>query len=186
MVAPTPKATAARVLALLGGPASRPTIFHRPVRSGGHPAGLYLIEKGVKPSTSTRTARAQRQPLSDDARNVRQRPLRNQLAPVRTEGGGALPAGRELMTIYDRRCGIAAGSRCSSSGAGIRLRIPRDGGQGDPAACIKAVMCRSFEAQSTEQPRHMGCCRWNSRRAIRPPRGLAGTEVFNVVGVADG
>ena len=66
------------------------------------PAGKYLIEHGVEPKDFNSVRRPARQPRSDDARHLRQRPAARTCSCRASEGGVTrhLPDGAE-MSIFD-------------------------------------------------------------------------------------
>ena len=191
MVAPAPKdITGARVLALLGDSITTDHISPAGSIKADTPAGHYLIEKGVKPSdfNSYGARRGNHEVMMRGTfANVR---LRNQLAPG-TEGGWTLyQPGGELMTIYD------ASVRYRDEGVPLIVIAGKEYGSGssrDWAAKgtqllgIKAVIAESFERIHRSNLVNMGVLPLEFKAGdTAMSLGLAGAEVFNVLGAADG
>ena len=180
----------ARVLALLGDSVTTDHISPAGSIKADTPAGRYLIEKGVTPSdfNSYGARRGNHEVMVRGTfANVR---LRNQLAPG-TEGGWTLyQPGGELMTIYD------AAVRYRAAGVPLLVIAGKEYGSGssrDWAAKgtqllgMKAVIVESFERIHRSNLVNMGVLPLEFKAGDSAALlGLAGTEVFNLHGVADG
>ena len=180
----------ARVLALLGDSVTTDHISPAGSIKADTPAGRYLIEKGVTPSdfNSYGARRGNHEVMVRGTfANVR---LRNQLAPG-TEGGWTLyQPGGELMTIYD------AAVRYRDAGVPLLVIAGKEYGSGssrDWAAKgtqllgMKAVIVESFERIHRSNLVNMGVLPLEFKAGDSAALlGLAGTEVFNLHGVADG
>ena len=182
--------TGARVLALLGDSVTTDHISPAGSIKADTPAGRYLVEKGVKPSdfNSYGARRGNHEVMVRGTfANVR---LRNQLAPG-TEGGWTLyQPGGELMTIYD------ASVRYRDGGVPLLVIAGKEYGSGssrDWAAKgtkllgMKAVIVESFERIHRSNLVNMGVLPLEFKGGnTAASLGLTGTEVFNLLGVADG
>ena len=182
--------TGARVLALLGDSVTTDHISPAGSIKADTPAGRYLVEKGVKPSdfNSYGARRGNHEVMVRGTfANVR---LRNQLAPG-TEGGWTLyQPGGELMTIYD------ASVRYRDAGVPLLVIAGKEYGSGssrDWAAKgtkllgMKAVIVESFERIHRSNLVNMGVLPLEFKGGnTAASLGLTGTEVFNLLGVADG
>ena len=180
----------ARVLALLGDSITTDHISPAGSIKADTPAGRYLMEKGVKPSdfNSYGARRGNHEVMMRGTfANVR---LRNQLAPG-TEGGWTLyQPGGELMTIYD------ASVRYRDAGVQLLVIAGKEYGSGssrDWAAKgtqllgMKAVIVESFERIHRSNLVNMGVLPLEFKAGdTAASLGLTGTEVFNLLGVADG
>ena len=191
MTAPPPKdITGARVLALLGDSVTTDHISPAGSIKADSPAGKYLIGKGVKPAdfNSYGARRGNHEVMMRGTfANIR---LRNQLAPG-TEGGWTLyQPGGEQMTIYD------ASVKYRAAGVPLLVIAGKEYGSGssrDWAAKgtqllgIKAVIAESFERIHRSNLVNMGVLPLEFKAGENAATlGLTGTEVFNLVGVADG
>jgi aconitate hydratase len=182
--------TGARVLALLGDSVTTDHISPAGSIKADTPAGRYLIEKGVKPSdfNSYGARRGNHEVMMRGTfANVR---LRNQLAPG-TEGGWTLyQPGGEQMTIYD------ASVRYRDAGVALLVIAGKEYGSGssrDWAAKgtqllgTKAVIVESFERIHRSNLVNMGVLPLEFKAGdTAASLGLTGTEVFSILGVADG
>jgi aconitate hydratase len=191
MTAPPAKdITGARVLALLGDSVTTDHISPAGSIKADSPAGKYLIEKGVKPPdfNSYGARRGNHEVMVRGTfANVR---LRNQLAPG-TEGGWTLyQPGGDLMSIYD------ASVKYRAAGVPLVVIAGKEYGSGssrDWAAKgtqllgIKAVIAESFERIHRSNLVNMGVLPLEFKAGENAASlGLAGTEVFNLLGAADG
>ena len=182
--------TGARVLALLGDSVTTDHISPAGSIKADTPAGRYLIEKGVKPTdfNSYGARRGNHEVMMRGTfANVR---LRNQLAPG-TEGGWTLyQPGGELMTIYDasvkyREAGVPlvviAGKEYGSGSS-------RDwAAKGTQLLGIKVVITETFERIHRSNLVNMGVLPLEFKAGdTAASLGLTGTEVFSVLGVAEG
>jgi len=191
MTAPLAKdIVGARVLALLGDSVTTDHISPAGSIKADSPAGRYLIGKGVKPAdfNSYGARRGNHEVMMRGTfANVR---LRNQLAPG-TEGGWTLyqPDG-EQMTIYD------ASVKYRAAGVPLLVIAGKEYGSGssrDWAAKgtqllgIKAVIAESFERIHRSNLVNMGVLPLEFKTGANAATiGLTGTEVFSLVGAADG
>ena len=191
MTAPALKdVTGARVLALLGDSVTTDHISPAGSIKADTPAGRYLIEKGVKPTdfNSYGARRGNHEVMTRGTfANVR---LRNQLAPG-TEGGWTLyQPGGELMTMYD------ASVRYRDAGVPLVVIAGKEYGSGssrDWAAKgtqllgITVVITETFERIHRSNLVNMGVLPLEFKAGdTAASLGLTGTEVFSVLGVADG
>ena len=180
----------ARVLAMLGDSVTTDHISPAGSIKADTPAGRYLIEKGVRPSdfNSYGARRGNHEVMVRGTfANVR---LRNQLAPG-TEGGWTrYQPGGELMTIYD------ASVRYREAGVPLLVIAGKEYGSGssrDWAAKgtqllgMKAVIVESFERIHRSNLVNMGVLPLEFKDGdTAASLGLAGTEVFDLHGLADG
>jgi len=189
-VRPLTDVTGARVLALLGDSITTDHISPAGSIKADTPAGRYLIEKGVKASdfNSYGARRGNHEVMMRGTfANVR---LRNQLAPG-TEGGWTLyQPGAEQMTIYD------ASVRYREAGVPLLVIAGKEYGSGssrDWAAKgtqllgMKAVIVESFERIHRSNLVNMGVLPLEFMSGdTAASLGLTGTEVFDILGVAEG
>ena len=189
-VPPLKDVTGARVLALLGDSITTDHISPAGAIKADTPAGRYLIEQGVTASdfNSYGARRGNHEVMMRGTfANVR---LRNQLAPG-TEGGWTLyQPGAEQMTIYD------ASARYREAGVPLLVIAGKEYGSGssrDWAAKgtqllgVKAVIVESFERIHRSNLVNMGVLPLEFMAGgTAASLGLAGTEVFDILGVADG
>jgi aconitate hydratase len=180
----------ARVLALLGDSVTTDHISPAGSIKADSPAGQYLVAHGVRPAdfNSYGARRGNHEVMMRGTfANVR---LRNQLAPG-TEGGWTRhqPDG-EQMSIYDASMAYQA--------AGVPLLViggqeygsgsSRDwAAKGTLLLGVKAVIVESFERIHRSNLVNMGVLPLEFRDGENAASlGLAGTESFAIVGVADG
>jgi len=190
-VMPTPAdIKQARVLALLGDSVTTDHISPAGSIKADSPAGKYLIAKGVKPTdfNSYGARRGNHEVMVRGTfANTR---LRNQLAPG-TEGGWTLyQPGGELMSIYD------ASEKYREAGVQLMVIAGKEYGSGssrDWAAKgtqllgVKAVIAESFERIHRSNLVNMGVLPLEFKAGdTAASLKLTGTEVFDLVGVADG
>jgi aconitate hydratase len=180
----------ARVLALLGDSVTTDHISPAGSIKADSPAGKYLIEQGVKPAdfNSYGARRGNHEVMMRGTfANIR---LRNQLA-AGTEGGWTLyQPGGELMTIYD------ASVKYRAAGVPLMVIAGKEYGSGssrDWAAKgtqllgIKAVIAESFERIHRSNLVNMGVLPLEFKEGENAESlYLTGTEVFGLVGAADG
>jgi aconitate hydratase len=181
--------TEARVLAILGDSVTTDHISPAGSIKADSPAGKYLIEKGVKPSdfNSYGARRGNHEVMMRGTfANVR---LRNQMAPG-TEGGWTRhqPSG-EQMTIFD------AAVKYLAEGVALLVLAGKEYGSGssrDWAAKgtqllgVKAVIAESFERIHRSNLVNMGVLPLEFKAGQNAATlGLAGTESFDLVGVAN-
>jgi aconitate hydratase len=191
MTAPPAKdIVGARVLALLGDSVTTDHISPAGSIKTDSPAGQYLISKGVKPAdfNSYGARRGNHEVMMRGTfANVR---LRNQLAPG-TEGGWTrYQPGGEQMAIYD------ASVKYRTAGVPLMVIAGKEYGSGssrDWAAKgtqllgIKAVIAESFERIHRSNLVNMGVLPLEFESGENAATlGLTGTEVFDLVGAADG
>ena len=189
-VPPLKDVTGARVLALLGDSVTTDHISPAGSIKADTPAGRYLLEKGVKASdfNSYGARRGNHEVMVRGTfANVR---LRNQLAPG-TEGGWTqYQPGAEPMTIYDasvlyREAGVPllviAGKEYGSGSS-------RDwAAKGTLLLGMKAVIVESFERIHRSNLVNMGVLPLEFMSGdTAASLGLTGTEVFDILGVAEG
>jgi aconitate hydratase len=179
----------ARVLALLGDSVTTDHISPAGSIKADSPAGKYLIEKGVAPVdfNSYGARRGNHEVMMRGTfANTR---LRNQLAPA-TEGGWTLyQPGSDLMSIYD------ASVRYRAAGVPLMVIAGKEYGSGssrDWAAKgtqllgINVVIAETFERIHRSNLVNMGVLPLEFKAGENAALlGLTGTEVFNVVGLAD-
>ena len=180
----------ARVLAKLGDSVTTDHISPAGSIKADSPAGKYLIEHGVKPAdfNSYGSRRGNHEVMMRGTfANIR---LRNQLAPG-TEGGWTRhQPGGEQMTIYD------ASVKYRAAGVPLMVIAGKEYGSGssrDWAAKgtqllgIKAVIAESFERIHRSNLVNMGVLPLEFKTSENAATlGLTGTEVFSLVGAADG
>jgi aconitate hydratase len=179
----------ARVLALLGDSVTTDHISPAGSIKPDSPAGVYLVEKGVKPSdfNSYGARRGNHEVMVRGTfANVR---LRNQLAPG-TEGGWTLyQPGGELMTIYD------ASVKYGDAGIPLLVIAGKEYGSGssrDWAAKgtlllgVKAVIAESFERIHRSNLVNMGVLPLQFKAGeSASSHKLTGTEEFSVGGITE-
>ena len=191
MTPPTPRdITGARLLALLGDSITTDHISPAGSIKADSPAGKYLMERGVKPAdfNSYGARRGNHEVMMRGTfANVR---LRNQLAPG-TEGGFTqYQPGGDLMTIYDASVRyrearvpllVIAGKEYGSGSS-------RDwAAKGTQLLGVAAVIAESFERIHRSNLVNMGVLPLEFKAgATAATLGLAGTESFDLRGVADG
>jgi aconitate hydratase len=182
--------TGARVLALLGDSITTDHISPAGSIKADSPAGRYLIERGVKPSefNSYGARRGNHEVMVRGTfANVR---LRNQMAPG-TEGGWTqYQPGGDVMAIYD------ASVRYQQAGVPLLVIAGKEYGSGssrDWAAKgtqllgVKAVIAESFERIHRSNLVNMGVLPLEFKAGENAASWkLAGTESFDLRGVADG
>jgi len=181
---------AARVLALLGDSITTDHISPAGAIKPDSPAGLYLIEHGVKPGdfNSYGARRGNHEVMVRGTfANVR---LRNLLAPG-TEGGWTLhQPTQEQMTIYDAAMRYQADGIATVviGGANYGGGSSRDWAAKGPLLLgVKAVLVQSFERIHRSNLIGMGVLPLQFQDGdTAESLGLTGREVYDITGVAMG
>jgi aconitate hydratase A / 2-methylisocitrate dehydratase len=188
--APLKDVSGARVLALLGDSVTTDHISPAGSIKPDSPAGMYLIEKGVKPAdfNSYGARRGNHEVMMRGTfANVR---LRNQMAPG-TEGGWTRyqPSG-EQMTIYD------ASVKYQDAGVPLMVIAGKEYGSGssrDWAAKgtlllgVSVVIAESFERIHRSNLVNMGVLPLEFKHGENAASlKLTGTESYSVRGIVDG
>jgi aconitate hydratase len=179
---------AARVLALLGDSITTDHISPAGAIKADSPAGLYLIEHGVKPGdfNSYGARRGNHEVMMRGTfANVR---LRNLLAPG-TEGGWTLhQPTQEQMTIYDAAMRYQADGIATVviGGANYGGGSSRDWAAKGPLLLgVKAVLVQSFERIHRSNLIGMGVLPLQFQDGDTVESlGLTGREVYDITGVA--
>jgi aconitate hydratase len=182
--------TGARLLALLGDSITTDHISPAGSIKKDSPAGKYLMAHGVQPAdfNSYGARRGNHEVMMRGTfANIR---LRNQMAPGTEGGWTTYQPGGEVMTIYD------AAMKYKEAGVPLVIIAGKEYGSGssrDWAAKgttllgVRAVIAESFERIHRSNLVNMGVLPLQLAPADTVVSlGLKGTEVFSVVGIAEG